>query len=208
MIDAALSSSGAQVIVAASSDENYPPDNIINGNTESFWISTGMFPQEFIIRFADAVKMSLVTIHSYNVKNLKIEKSTSSDATDFDVIAQKEFEHTEGNLQANDFSLSGTTATHLRFIITSGYDHFVSVHRQHLVLRSVTVGQSLHLFLFLWPSLVFSSCDWVLAGITPHLAIASFTCLWSLGQPSARFPISDITSSLLSSLMKRLCAPF
>ncbi|KAJ8381023.1 hypothetical protein SKAU_G00018010 [Synaphobranchus kaupii] len=54
------------------------------------------------------------------------------------------------------------------------------------------VGQSLHLFLFLWPCLVFS-CDWVLAGITPHLAIASFTWLWSLGQPSGRFRISGIT---------------
>ncbi|KAG5841096.1 intraflagellar transport protein 25 homolog [Anguilla rostrata] len=129
MIDSALSSFGAQVILSASSDENYPPENIIDGNTESFWISTGMFPQEFIFRFTDTVKMSLINIHSYNVKNLRIEKSTSSDATDFEVIAQKEFEHTEGHLQENDFSLSGTTATHLRFIITSGYDHFVSVHR-------------------------------------------------------------------------------
>ncbi|KAJ8263011.1 hypothetical protein COCON_G00154680 [Conger conger] len=128
MIHAALSSSGAQVILAASSDENYPPENIIDGNTESFWISTGMFPQEFIVRFSEAVKMSLITIHSYNVKNLRIEKNTSSDATDFELITQKEFEHTDGHLQENDFQLSATTATHLRFIITSGYDHFVSVH--------------------------------------------------------------------------------
>lgn len=31
MIDAALSSSGAQVVLATSSDENYPPENIIDG---------------------------------------------------------------------------------------------------------------------------------------------------------------------------------
>ncbi|KAI1900391.1 hypothetical protein AGOR_G00049470 [Albula goreensis] len=129
MIDAALSSSGTRVVLATSGDENYPPENIIDGNTETFWISTGMFPQEFILRFSDPLKIKLLTIHSYNVKNLKIEKSASSDATDFDTLSEKEFEHTEGHLQANDFSLTGTTATHLRFIITSGYDHFVSVHR-------------------------------------------------------------------------------
>ncbi|KAJ8391683.1 hypothetical protein AAFF_G00086330 [Aldrovandia affinis] len=129
MIDAALISSGTQVILSASSDENYPPEHVIDGKAETFWISTGMFPQEFILRFADTLKITLVTIHSYNVKNLKMEKSTSSDATEFEGIAEKEFEHTEGHLQANDFSLSGTTATHLRFIITSGYDHFVSVHK-------------------------------------------------------------------------------
>ncbi len=36
--------------------------------TETFWISTGMFPQEFIIRFPDNMKISTVSIHSYNSK--------------------------------------------------------------------------------------------------------------------------------------------
>uniref|UniRef100_A0A673Z0G4 Uncharacterized protein n=1 Tax=Salmo trutta TaxID=8032 RepID=A0A673Z0G4_SALTR len=39
------------------------------------------------------------------IKTLKIEKSISDDATDFEAISEKEFEHTEG------------------------YDHFVSLHR-------------------------------------------------------------------------------
>ncbi|KAM9546299.1 intraflagellar transport protein 25 homolog [Salvelinus alpinus] len=129
MIDHALGSLGAQIVLAASSDENHPPENIIDGNTETFWMSTGMFPQEFIIRFAESMKIALVTMHCYNVKTLKIEKSISDDATDFEAISEKEFEHTEGHLQTNDFPLNGTTATHLRFIVTSGYDHFVSVHR-------------------------------------------------------------------------------
>ncbi|XP_029573728.1 intraflagellar transport protein 25 homolog [Salmo trutta] len=129
MIDPALGSLGAQIVLAASSDENHPPENIIDGNTETFWMSTGMFPQEFIIRFAESMKIALVTMHCYNVKTLKIEKSISDDATDFEAISEKEFEHTEGHLQTNDIPLNGTTATHLRFVVTSGYDHFVSVHR-------------------------------------------------------------------------------
>lgn len=124
----ALSSSGAKVILAASCDENHPPENMIDGNLETFWISTGMFPQEFIIRFAESTNISQVTMNCTNVKNLEIEKSTSDVAANFETVAEREFENAEGGLQTNGIKL-GTRATHLRFIITSGYDHFVSVHR-------------------------------------------------------------------------------
>uniref|UniRef100_A0A3P8WBM2 Heat shock protein, alpha-crystallin-related, b11 n=1 Tax=Cynoglossus semilaevis TaxID=244447 RepID=A0A3P8WBM2_CYNSE len=230
MSDISLSSLGAKVVVAASSDENHPPENIIDGNTNTFWMSTGMFPQEFIIRFAEPTMVSVVTVDSYNVKHLKIEKNTTQSASQFEFGTEKgeqthssfflssfdlsffpfflpsflpsfflpsllpsffpsfrpsffssffflsilffslfrpssllffpfefspfvivlsyllfipsnseitgsplllltEFENTEGHLQSNALSLSGSSATHLRFIITRGYDHFVSVHR-------------------------------------------------------------------------------
>ncbi|XP_028433600.1 intraflagellar transport protein 25 homolog [Perca flavescens] len=129
MIDSSLSSLGAKVVVASSGDENHPPENITDGNTNTFWMSTGMFPQEFIIRFAEPTTISAVTVDSYNVKHLKIEKNTSQNVSQFESITEKECECTEGHLQSIAISLNGSSATHLRFIITSGYDHFVSVHR-------------------------------------------------------------------------------
>ncbi|CAK6950151.1 intraflagellar transport protein 25 homolog isoform X1 [Scomber scombrus] len=129
MIDSSLTSLGAKVVVATSSDENHPPENIIDGNTTTFWMSTGMFPQEFIICFAEPTMISAVTVDSFNVKHLKIEKNTSQNASNFAFVGEKELEHTDGHIQTNAVSLNGSSATHLRFIITSGYDHFVSVHR-------------------------------------------------------------------------------
>ncbi|XP_051543935.1 intraflagellar transport protein 25 homolog isoform X1 [Myxocyprinus asiaticus] len=129
MLDAALSSYGAQIVLVSSSDENHPPENIIDGKTETFWVSTGMFPQEFIIRFPDNMKIFTISIHSYNIKNLRIEKGTSEDADKFEAIAETEFEHTESSLQNNDINVNVSNATHLRFLILSGYDHFVSVHK-------------------------------------------------------------------------------
>ncbi|KAM9360802.1 intraflagellar transport protein 25 homolog [Symphorus nematophorus] len=129
MFESSLSSLGAKVVVASSCDENHPPENITDGNTKTFWMSTGMFPQEFIIHFAEPTKISAVTVDSYNVKNLRLEKNMSQNASQFEPVTEKEFEHTEGNLQSNAVSLNGSSVTHLRFIITSGYDHFVSVHR-------------------------------------------------------------------------------
>ncbi|XP_066548387.1 intraflagellar transport protein 25 homolog isoform X2 [Amia ocellicauda] len=107
MIDAALNSSGAQVILATSNDENYPPENIIDGSSETFWVSTGMFPQEFIIRFSNPVKVSLVTLQCYNVKHLKIEKSASNEAADFEAVIEKGQFH--GNLNTQKASFSQTT---------------------------------------------------------------------------------------------------
>ncbi|KAF3850715.1 hypothetical protein F7725_012487, partial [Dissostichus mawsoni] len=97
-------------------------------NTNTFWMSTGMFPQEFIIRFAEPTDISAVTVDSYNVKHLKIEKNTSQNASQFESVTEKgkrnsRRQHLFANL------LNGSGATHLRLIITSGYDHFASVHR-------------------------------------------------------------------------------
>uniref|UniRef100_A0A8D3A5I7 Heat shock protein, alpha-crystallin-related, b11 n=1 Tax=Scophthalmus maximus TaxID=52904 RepID=A0A8D3A5I7_SCOMX len=125
MTDSSLSSLGAKVVVASSGDENHPPENITDGSTETFWMSTGMFPQEFIVRFAEATTMSAVTVDSYNVKHLRIEKTASQNASQFELVTEKG----KGNVHLQYLFLNGSSATHLRFIITTGYDHFVSVHR-------------------------------------------------------------------------------
>ncbi|CAL8330100.1 unnamed protein product [Arctogadus glacialis] len=129
MTGSSLGALGGKVVLASSSDEAQPPRNIIDGNAETFWMSTGMFPQEFIVRLAETTGIDQVTIDSYNVKSLKIETNTLDTFQDFQSVAETEFEQTEGQLQSNAVSLKGTTASHLRFIITSGYDPFVSVHR-------------------------------------------------------------------------------
>lgn len=99
MIDSSFRSSDKQVVLVSSSDENHPPENIIDGsvlllstttptilttllefktkscfllpprNTNTFWMSTGMFPQEFIIRFAETTGITAVTVDSYNGMN-------------------------------------------------------------------------------------------------------------------------------------------
>ncbi|XP_069794183.1 intraflagellar transport protein 25 homolog isoform X1 [Narcine bancroftii] len=126
--DFGVAAAGSELVLATSSDEDHPPENIIDG-TETFWITTGMFPQEFIIRFPELISISCVKIHSYNVRRLSIEKSTVKDPVDFEPLAKSELEHYEEQLQLEEFKLNGTRATHLRFVIKSGFHHFVSVHK-------------------------------------------------------------------------------
>ncbi|XP_063568420.1 intraflagellar transport protein 25 homolog isoform X5 [Pongo abelii] len=90
-IDLCLSSEGSEVILATSSDEKHPPENIIDGNPETFWTTTGMFPQEFIICFHKHVRIERLIIQSYFVQTLKIEKSTSKEPVDFEQWIEKEY---------------------------------------------------------------------------------------------------------------------
>ncbi|XP_016282575.1 intraflagellar transport protein 25 homolog isoform X3 [Monodelphis domestica] len=84
VVDLSLSSEGTEVILATSSDEKYPPENIIDGNAATFWTTTGMFPQEFIICFHKHVKIERLSLHCYFVRSLRIEKSNAKEPVDFE----------------------------------------------------------------------------------------------------------------------------
>ncbi|XP_035393049.1 intraflagellar transport protein 25 homolog isoform X2 [Cygnus atratus] len=122
------SSAGAALVLATSSDPEHPAENMADGS-ETFWTTTGMFPQEFIIGFPKCVKISKVAIQCYLVRTLRIERSISKDPVDFEQCIEKDLQHTEGQLQMEEFPLPDFPATYLRFIIKSAFDHFVSVHR-------------------------------------------------------------------------------
>ncbi|XP_033623433.1 intraflagellar transport protein 25 homolog isoform X4 [Fukomys damarensis] len=104
--DLCLSSEGAEVILATSSDEKHPPENIIDGNAETFWTTTGMFPQEFIICFHKHVKIEKIIIQSYLVRTLRVEKSTSKEPVGFEQWIEKDLVHTEGQLQNEEIMRS------------------------------------------------------------------------------------------------------
>lgn len=85
MFNVALASSGAQISLATSSDEKHQPENIIDGwdnsktwnwrelwfykfenkiirNPNTFWATTGLFPQELIVSFQGLMNISSVKI--------------------------------------------------------------------------------------------------------------------------------------------------
>ncbi|XP_065594760.1 intraflagellar transport protein 25 homolog [Cyrtonyx montezumae] len=124
-----LSAAGAVLLVATSSDPEHPARNVADGRSDTFWTTTGMFPQEFIIGFPERVTISRMAIQCYLVRTLRIERSVSKDPVDFEECIEKDLQHTEGQLQMEEFPLPAFQATHLRFIIKSAFDHFVSVHR-------------------------------------------------------------------------------
>eukprot|EP00062_Callorhinchus_milii_P022654 gi/632980664/ref/XP_007907160.1/ PREDICTED: intraflagellar transport protein 25 homolog [Callorhinchus milii] len=92
-------------------------------------MTTGMFPQEFVISFPDLVQINNVKIHCFNVCGLSIETSLAKDPVDFELLCEKELLRSEDQLQVQEFEQREASARHLRFVIHSGFDHFVSVHK-------------------------------------------------------------------------------
>ncbi|KAK3709029.1 hypothetical protein QZH41_014907 [Actinostola sp. cb2023] len=129
MLDVALETAGATIAQASSYNERYPPENIIDGTLDTFWPTSGLFPQEFIVSFSSLMSIGMIKIMCSNVKNLHIQRSIKSDPVEFENLAEKELENLEGQLQMEDIKVPITSASHVRFVIKTGYDHFASIHR-------------------------------------------------------------------------------
>ncbi|XP_044156372.1 intraflagellar transport protein 25 homolog [Bufo gargarizans] len=122
-----LSSTGAQVSLATSSDDRHPAEHIIDGNPETFWTTTGTFPQEFIISMNGLQKIGKIIIDSSLIRSLKIYTSASKEPTNFETCVERDLEHVEEQFQTEEIAIPGVQAIHLRFVILSGYDQFVAV---------------------------------------------------------------------------------
>ena len=75
MFDIGLSSAGTSVSLASSADPKYPPEHIIDGKSDTFWLTTGMYPQEFVVTFASSMNINNVKLTCHNVRRLALEKS-------------------------------------------------------------------------------------------------------------------------------------
>merc|ERR1711959_102905 len=132
LVDFAAEQNGGQISGSTSYDEQHPPSNIIDGDSKSFWVSTGLYPQEFTVELAGCTDISTVKIAVCNVKKLVIEKCDSEEPTSFQKVSEIDL-GSEGNahnpeLNQQDIKLSGTTARHVKFIISDGWSDYCAVY--------------------------------------------------------------------------------
>jgi len=129
MFDVALSQAGSIISVATSCDKNHPPEHCIDGQSDTFWVTTGLFPQELVVSFQSRMNLTNVQITCYNVRKLALYKSSDSEVNECEKLEEKELEQVEGQLQKEEFILSNVSALHLKLVVLSGYDHFAAVQR-------------------------------------------------------------------------------
>eukprot|EP00667_Euglena_gracilis_P027998 EG_transcript_35213 len=121
-----------EVLYQTSNDERYPSANMIDGDERTFWITTGMFPQEFMLGFKGSpATITKVRIWAYHIKKLTIEKCVTSQPTKFEKIVEVEVAEKNGAMQIESFavnSTSGPDIRYLKFHIGSGWEDFASIH--------------------------------------------------------------------------------
>ena len=62
---------GGKVLMVSSLDENHPGDNMIDGREESYWISTGLYPQEILLQLSQRAQVSNVKVCATNVRGIR-----------------------------------------------------------------------------------------------------------------------------------------
>ncbi|KAF7234764.1 hypothetical protein EG68_11585 [Paragonimus skrjabini miyazakii] len=115
--------------LSTSFDELHPPDNVLQDENSSFWITTGLFPQLLVVSLVEPSKIGRIRIVSSCIKNIWIEVSSQTEPEEFEVKSELTLAYSDGHQQITEVPMNETNMRHLRLNIRSGYDHFVAVYR-------------------------------------------------------------------------------
>uniref|UniRef100_A0A7S0USI0 F5/8 type C domain-containing protein n=1 Tax=Polytomella parva TaxID=51329 RepID=A0A7S0USI0_9CHLO len=132
MKDYARAENGGQIVMASCGDERFPPDNILDGKDDTFWMTTGMFPQDFIIKLENLVKISKITTLSFSIKRICVEKSEQENAASFEKVFETDLT-ARGDRMQTEVHQVNIKARFLRFSILSGHGEFATVNRVSVV---------------------------------------------------------------------------
>ncbi|KAL9653927.1 hypothetical protein ABK040_014140 [Willaertia magna] len=127
VIEEIVESRKAKVVLTTSHDENYGISNMLDGKEETFWMSTGMFPQEIMFQLESQYTLKKIQIISTGIKQLKLETTDKSQPIQFSPIFEKQLAD-EGSLQAEEILLEDQPARYLKLQILNGYHNFISIH--------------------------------------------------------------------------------
>lgn len=122
----------AKVVYASSHDPSFPPAAILDGRPDTFWASTGLYPQVVVVTLPGVTSVDSLSILAYNVRRVVVARSVKSLPTDFEDVVEKELPQVDGKLQ-NSLLSEQVTAAHLRLTITEGHGHFCSLHKVTVV---------------------------------------------------------------------------
>ncbi|TPX61718.1 hypothetical protein PhCBS80983_g00998 [Powellomyces hirtus] len=127
----ALASAGAKISMVTSSDTSHPVDNMIDGNTKSFWMTTGLFPQEIIVSLPTLISITKIIITSTKVAHWTADISMNEKPNHFERLTAQDVDDGDQGFQLVTLNLpkSDNTARHIRLGITKGHGPFVSIHK-------------------------------------------------------------------------------
>ena len=129
MSDVASAKSGGRVISASCYDADHPPSLVIDGNDRTFWSTTGLFPQEFIIQLGQTAQVTRIKTLTTNVRRVVVERSEGVTPSSWEKVYEMDIPDVGGRLQVESNQVQRISANFLRFKIISGWGDFATVHK-------------------------------------------------------------------------------
>mmetsp|Transcript_64003 Transcript_64003/g.187804 ORF Transcript_64003/g.187804 Transcript_64003/m.187804 type:complete len:224 (+) Transcript_64003:152-823(+) len=132
MQDQACERSGGKVFFATSHDPHHPAENAIDGRDGTYWISTGLYPQEIILQVKPTSVASFKLV-STSVRGMTIEGSSEERSLNFKTFWEDEMEDSGvDRLQVRDMKVTTENFQPIEWVkltINSGWSDFCTVHQ-------------------------------------------------------------------------------
>ena len=119
-----------EVKCASSFDERFDPKNVLDkDNMGTFWMTTGLYPQELLIQLNAPKVISEVVFSTQGAKKIVIEGCKQANAQTFTKIGESKDLPERSGLQSDSVTITdGAPCNLFKFIIAEGHDEFTSVH--------------------------------------------------------------------------------
>jgi heat shock protein beta-11 len=129
--DAASLQAGGRVLMVSSLDEDHPGENVIDGSDRTYWISTGLYPQELLVQLCHPSKVSSLMVSTTHVRQLRIEACHEGEPINFQLLAEGDLGDGKGAMQVKELPCHDLErpVNFVRMMILSGWHDFCSVHR-------------------------------------------------------------------------------
>jgi len=132
-MELAIASAGSSITSASSYDNDHPPKSIME-DIDTFWVSTGSYPQELILQLGEPSMIKSIDIISTSIRQIELSKCESSQANTWDVVSQAEAGDGDGDVQRLSLNIPPRlTATYLRVKILSGWSDYITIHRMSVL---------------------------------------------------------------------------
>jgi len=139
-----------EVMVASSGDDRFPATNLNSGSEKQFWISTGMFPQEILLRFVPPpdvsdpstsgtpasskvpppqVTLTKIKTWTRDVRHLVIERTADTQPINFEPMVDVDLNQTAPRQQVESYQVNSQLARFLKIKLLSGWSDFPSISK-------------------------------------------------------------------------------
>jgi len=118
--------------MVSSLDPAHPGENVIDDDHGTYWLSTGLYPQEILLWLAAPTKVDSVRVASTRVRRVRFEACPEEDPVTFGKLAEGEFDDIQGSgLQVRELHCNSqdVPTQFVRLLILSGWADFCSIHQ-------------------------------------------------------------------------------
>eukprot|EP00026_Physarum_polycephalum_P020531 Phypoly_transcript_23167.p1 GENE.Phypoly_transcript_23167~~Phypoly_transcript_23167.p1 ORF type:complete len:180 (+),score=22.10 Phypoly_transcript_23167:25-564(+) len=124
-------------VVATCHNEEYPPENVLEQNTTSFWATTGLYPHELFLGFREEIRVAEIKIVSSEIRTISIDRviPNQSEVTQnlmWKRILSLDMPRNEGQLQKETHKVNNLAIKYLKIVIEAGHDRFSAIYSINL----------------------------------------------------------------------------